>query len=154
MYNEKQNKLMRVAVIITLTLVAIATAYMCFTTISDYHSVQSLQHSKIEKKKNDKLVAAQQEDVRKKEVEARASSEVVPNTPPVKVDASTESTSRFAHMEHVERRDNDWVYTVQKGDTLTSVSAKLGFDVQDVASKNNITNLNFLSEGACLRLPA
>src|SRR3990167_10360348 len=38
-------------------------------------------------------------------------------------------------------------YTIQKGDTLTAISRKLGISVEELKEKNNIVNPNLIYEG-------
>ena len=50
----------------------------------------------------------------------------------------------------------DTVYTVQSGDTLSGISAKLGHNldfVDQLASKNNIANKNLIYVGQKLKIP-
>lgn len=47
----------------------------------------------------------------------------------------------------------DTVYTIVKGDTLTSLSSKFGMSVDALARYNAIFDPNVISEGATLRVP-
>ncbi len=44
-------------------------------------------------------------------------------------------------------------YTVQPGDTLSSIAAEHGTTVEDIALLNNITNPNAISVGQVLKIP-
>lgn len=44
-------------------------------------------------------------------------------------------------------------YTVQSGDNLTRIATKLGVDVHELISTNNITNVNLLYAGMVLQVP-
>lgn len=45
-------------------------------------------------------------------------------------------------------------YTVQAGDTLYTIALKYGLTVQELATANNITNVNTLNVGTTLTIPA
>lgn len=47
----------------------------------------------------------------------------------------------------------DTIYAIQAGDTLTSISAKLGVSVDAIAEFNAVRDLDVISAGAMLRLP-
>lgn len=53
----------------------------------------------------------------------------------------------------VEPPPADTIYNIQRGDTLTSISAKLGVSVDAIAEYNAVRDINVISEGAVLRLP-
>lgn len=50
--------------------------------------------------------------------------------------------------------DGDMVYLVKKGDTLTDVSGRVGYSVQELADSNCIDNVNLIYAGQTLRIPA
>ena len=45
------------------------------------------------------------------------------------------------------------VYIIQHGDTLSELSATLGYSVDELAQYNNIRNVNRIYTGSVLRLP-
>lgn len=45
------------------------------------------------------------------------------------------------------------IYTIQRYDTLTQISAWMGFSVDEIANYNEIRDANIISEGASLRVP-
>ncbi|MCY1718535.1 LysM peptidoglycan-binding domain-containing protein [Microbacterium sp. SL62] len=47
----------------------------------------------------------------------------------------------------------DTVYVIERGDTLTSISAKLGVSVDAIAEYNAVKDVDVISEGAALRTP-
>ena len=47
----------------------------------------------------------------------------------------------------------DAIYTINEGDTLTSISAELGMSVDAIAEYNAVRDINVISEGAVLRVP-
>ncbi|MFF2053831.1 LysM peptidoglycan-binding domain-containing protein [Leifsonia sp. NPDC058194] len=47
----------------------------------------------------------------------------------------------------------DKIYLIQDGDTLTSISARLGMSVDSIAAYNAIRNVNVIDAGAVLRVP-
>lgn len=47
----------------------------------------------------------------------------------------------------------DRIYSIEPGDTLTSISAKLGMSVDSIAAYNAVRNVDVISEGAVLRVP-
>lgn len=65
-----------------------------------------------------------------------------PSTPP---DRDSDQT--------VEAPPEDTVYFIQRGDTLTSISAELGVSIDAIAEYNAVRDVNVISEGAVLRLP-
>lgn len=50
--------------------------------------------------------------------------------------------------------DGNMVYLVQKNDTLTSISGKVAYSVDELAEYNHIKDVNLIYEGECLRIPA
>ena len=44
-------------------------------------------------------------------------------------------------------------YKIQRGDTLTSIAKKYGTTVNDLASANNIKNVNLIYAGDVLQIP-
>ena len=50
--------------------------------------------------------------------------------------------------------DGTMVYLVSKGDTLSKVSGRIGYSVQELAEFNQIDNVNLIYEGQTLRVPA
>lgn len=50
--------------------------------------------------------------------------------------------------------DGSMVYLVEKGDTLSEVSGKVGYSVQELAEHNLIKNVNLIYEGQTIRIPA
>lgn len=65
-----------------------------------------------------------------------------PSTPPDRVSDQTEAV-----------KHPDTVYRISEGDTLTSISAKLGVSVDAIADYNAVRDINVISEGAVIRLP-
>lgn len=47
----------------------------------------------------------------------------------------------------------DTIYDVQPGDTLTSISARLGMSVDSIAAYNAVRNVDVISSGSVLRVP-
>jgi len=47
----------------------------------------------------------------------------------------------------------DTVYFIQDGDTLTAISAELGVSVDAIAAYNAVRDVNVISEGSVLRVP-
>jgi LysM repeat protein len=47
----------------------------------------------------------------------------------------------------------DTIYLIQNGDTLTSISAKLGVSIDAIAAYNAVRDVNVISAGAALRVP-
>ena len=50
--------------------------------------------------------------------------------------------------------DGNMVYLVEKGDTLSDVSGRIGYSVQELAEFNAIQNVNMIYEGQTIRIPA
>lgn len=50
--------------------------------------------------------------------------------------------------------DGNMVYLVNKGDTLSDVSGKVGYSVQELAAFNGIDDVNLIYTGQTLRVPA
>ncbi len=50
--------------------------------------------------------------------------------------------------------DGNMVYLVEKGDTLSDVSGRVGYSVQELAEFNSIKNVNLIYAGQTLRVPA
>ena len=50
--------------------------------------------------------------------------------------------------------DGNMVYLVKKGDTLSDVSGRVGYSVQELAAFNSVDNVNLIYEGQTLRIPA
>lgn len=50
--------------------------------------------------------------------------------------------------------DGNMVYLVEKGDTLSDVSGRVGYSVQELARFNGISNVNLIYNGQTLRVPA
>lgn len=85
-----------------------------------------------------------------------ASSPEAPPTPPTGdeapvADPSTPPDRDSDQTGDVEQKDT--IYTIVEGDTLTSISAKLGVSVDAIADYNAVRDINVISEGAVLRLP-
>ena len=53
----------------------------------------------------------------------------------------------------VQKADGTMVYIVQPGDTLTSISAALGYSVDELANFNQIRNVNLIYAYSALRIP-
>jgi LysM repeat protein len=53
----------------------------------------------------------------------------------------------------VEKADGTMVYMIQPGDTLTSISATLGYSVDELANFNQIRNVNLIYANSALRVP-
>lgn len=51
-------------------------------------------------------------------------------------------------------QDNEVVYTVQKGDTLSGIAAKYGTTYQKIATYNGIANPNLIRVGQKIKIPA
>lgn len=51
------------------------------------------------------------------------------------------------------RPDGKYVYQIQEGDTLTSISCEVKIGVDELANLNQIRNMNEISAGAILVLP-
>ena len=49
---------------------------------------------------------------------------------------------------------NHVIYTIKYGDTLTSISRKLGVSIEDIAKLNDIRNINLIYAGERLRINA
>ena len=47
----------------------------------------------------------------------------------------------------------DTIYYIQRGDTLTALSAKFGQSIDSLANYNAVRNVNVISTGAVLRVP-
>jgi LysM repeat protein len=47
----------------------------------------------------------------------------------------------------------DTIYYIQEGDTLTALSAKFGQSIDSIANYNAVRDVNVISEGAVLRVP-
>lgn len=58
-----------------------------------------------------------------------------------------------ASDQNVAAQQKDTVYLIQNGDTLTSISAKLGMSVDAIAAYNAVRNVNVINAGAVLRVP-
>lgn len=48
---------------------------------------------------------------------------------------------------------DDTIYDVQPGDTLTSISARLGMSVDSIAAYNAVRDVDVISSGSVLRVP-
>lgn len=53
----------------------------------------------------------------------------------------------------VQKSDGTMVYMIQSGDTLTSISATLGYSVDEIANFNQIRNVNLIYANSALRVP-
>lgn len=53
----------------------------------------------------------------------------------------------------VRKADGTMVYMIQPGDTLTSISATLGYSVDELANFNQIRNVNLIYANSALRVP-
>lgn len=53
----------------------------------------------------------------------------------------------------VRKSDGTMVYMIQPGDTLTSISATLGYSVDEIANFNQIRNVNLIYANSALRVP-
>lgn len=87
----------------------------------------------------------------------RSGAPEAPPTPPTGVqtpvaDPSTPPDRDSDQKEAVQQKDT--VYTINEGDTLTSISAKLGVSVDAIAAYNAVRDINVISEGAVLRVPS
>jgi len=49
--------------------------------------------------------------------------------------------------------DGSVVYHINKGDTLSEISGKVGYSVDSIADENSIENPNLIYEGSSLRIP-
>lgn len=47
----------------------------------------------------------------------------------------------------------DTIYYIQRGDTLTALSAKFGMSIDYIANYNAVRDVNIINEGAVLRVP-
>lgn len=57
-------------------------------------------------------------------------------------------------ISHIVRMvDGTMVYMIQPGDTLTSISATLGYSVDELANFNQIRNVNLIYANSALRIP-
>lgn len=52
-----------------------------------------------------------------------------------------------------QKDDGTMVYMIQPGDTLTSISATLGYSVDELANFNQIRNVNLIYANSALRVP-
>lgn len=53
----------------------------------------------------------------------------------------------------VKDANGHWVYVVKRGDTLSRISGKVGFSVQELAEYNHIENVNLIYTNQSIRLP-
>lgn len=49
---------------------------------------------------------------------------------------------------------NHIIYTIKRGDTLTSIAQRFGVSIQDIAILNHIQDINLIYAGARLRIPS
>lgn len=49
--------------------------------------------------------------------------------------------------------DGNAIYLIEKGDTLSYISGKVGYSVDELAEYNHIKNVNLIYEGSSLRIP-
>ena len=74
---------------------------------------------------------------------------------PEDISSSVAETVPFYGSEYVVVDiDGNMVYLVKKGDTLSDVSGRVGYSVQELAEFNNVKNVNLIYEGQTLRVPA
>lgn len=50
-------------------------------------------------------------------------------------------------------RDGNVIYVIQRDETLSEISSKIGYSVDAIAEYNGIRNVNMIYEGSCLRIP-
>lgn len=55
--------------------------------------------------------------------------------------------------QNLEAPQEDTIYYIERGDTLTSISSELGVSVDAIAEYNAVRDINVISEGAVLRVP-
>jgi LysM repeat protein len=53
----------------------------------------------------------------------------------------------------IQMKDGTMVYMIQPGDTLSSISATLGYSVDELANFNQIRNVNLIYANSALRIP-
>lgn len=51
------------------------------------------------------------------------------------------------------KEGNVWVYQIQRGDTLSKISAAFGVSVDELAELNHIKDVNLIYTGSALRIP-
>lgn len=73
---------------------------------------------------------------------------------PQAVASSQDDRNLFGNEYIVVDIDGNIVYLVHKGDTLSQVSGRIGYSVQELAKFNDIANVNMIYEGQTLRVPA
>jgi LysM repeat protein len=53
----------------------------------------------------------------------------------------------------IQMKDGTMVYMIQPGDTLSSISATLGYSVDELANFNQVRNVNLIYANSALRIP-
>ena len=69
------------------------------------------------------------------------------------IDTSGISDEVKSNLKVIDRSEQETVYVIQEGDTLSYISGQLGYAVDELASYNNIEDKNLIYSNSALRLP-
>lgn len=69
------------------------------------------------------------------------------------IDTSGISDEVKSNLKVIDRSEQETVYVIQEGDTLSYISGQLGYSVDELASYNKIEDKNLIYSNSALRLP-
>lgn len=64
-----------------------------------------------------------------------------------------DSTIDCSNFKVIDRNGQETVYVIQNGDTLSSISGRVGYSVDELAEYNHIADVNLIYSDSALRLP-
>lgn len=130
------------------------TVWLGMSAVSAYHPIRASQVTTTtvaqpESTSEPVSNSAQNEPVtEQKSDSATLPKETATEAPKVETKAPYEVSAKL-----YQRPDGRYVYEIQAGDTLTSISHEVKVGIDELANLNQIRNMDCISEGAVLLLP-
>lgn len=130
------------------------TVWLGMSAVSAYHPISASQVTtttvaQLESTSEPVSNSAQNEPVtEQKSDSATLPKETATEAPKVETKAPYEVSAKL-----YQRPDGRYVYEIQAGDTLTSISHEVKVGIDELANLNQIRNMDCISEGAVLLLP-
>jgi LysM repeat protein len=151
---KKKTSLGSVLALLAFLLGASVTIWLGMSAVSVYHPISASQVTTTtveqpESTSEPVTNSAQNEPVTEQKVDTSS----LPKEP-AKESPKVETKAPYEVSDHLyQRADGRYVYVIQAGDTLTSISHQVNVGIDELANLNQIRNMDCISEGAVLVLP-
>lgn len=154
---EKKVNLGYVFVLIVVVIASVVGTYFVVSNASDkmiqcaYDDVSNQQYEQTEPESTTQIESTSKSSV-------KSDDKTTANKPADKEESDIKETPEKAEEQLAEKnvsydKDGTLIYYIQKGDTLSAISKKFGYSVDELAKYNKIQNVNKIYADSSMRIP-